>query len=190
MKRYPVLIISMFLITAVISSCSSSLKVTSDYDKAVNFSQYKTFLIDTFRLNQSISQLNQVRAVNAVKAELIKKGMSESSSPDALVHISVILKDMQSMTSNTNYYGYGGFYRPYAWGGGMGASGYTTYNVQNYKEGSLIIDIVDSKTKNLIWEGIGNKDLDKAPKNPEETIPQAIAMILENYPPGAADKKK
>lgn len=187
MKRYPVLIIASLVTIAMISSCAS-LKVTHDYDKAVNFSQYKTFMIDTFRLNQSISQLNQVRTVNAVKAELTKKGMTESATPDALVHISVILKDQQSITSNTNYYGYGGFYRPYGWGGGMGATGYTTYNVQNYKDGSLIIDIVDAKTKNLMWEGIGNKELDKQLKDPEKQIPEVVASILENYPPGASKK--
>jgi len=188
MKRYPVLIVALFAIVAIVSSCAS-LKVTHDYDKAVNFSQYKSFLIDTFRLNQSISQLNQVRTVNAVKADLIKKGLTESNSPDALVHISVILKDKQSITSNTNYYGYGGYYRPYMWGGGMGATGYTTYNVQDYKDGSLIIDIVDAKTKNLLWEGIGNKEIDKPLKDPETEIPAIVAQILENFPPGASKKK-
>jgi hypothetical protein len=70
----------------------------------------------------------------------------------------------------------------------MGATGYTTYNVQNYKDGSLIIDIVDAKSKNLIWEGIGNEEIDKPLKDPDTAIPAAVASILAKYPPGAQAK--
>jgi hypothetical protein len=178
-------------VAAGIVSCSSPLKVTSDYDKSANFSQYKTFAMDTFMLSRKINELNQNRIVNAIRAELKKKGLTESANPDLLVQTTAILKDQQSMTANTNYsggaYGYGGYYRPYGWGVGMSSS-YTTYNVQNYTNGSLIISLADAKTKSLVWEGIGNKDLDQAPKNPDETIPKAVAMILETYPPGATKK--
>lgn len=167
-------------------ACSPSLKVTSDYDKQASFTQYKTFSIDTFRMNQRISQLNTTRITNAVKAELVKRGLTENAaSPDLKVNVAAILKDQQSVTSNTDYYGYGGVYRPWAWGGGMGATGYTTYNVQNYKDGSLIIDIADAKTNNLVWEGIGNQEIDKPLKDPDTQIPAAVASIMKNFPPGA-----
>lgn len=182
-KTAPVLLLS-FIITCMLS-CSSSLKVTTDYDKNVNFTQYKSFGIDTFKMYENVSQLNQGRIINAVKADLIKKGFTESSSPDMLVHISVILQNKKSVSSNTDYYGYGGFYRPYMWGGGgLGATGYTTYNVQNYKDGSLIIDIVDANTKKLFWEGIGNQEIDKPLKDPDTEIPVAISSILAGFPPG------
>jgi len=172
----------------LVSACSPQLKVTSDYDKTVSFAQYKTYAIDTLRISSSVSQLNQQRIVNAVKAQMKAKGFTETENPDVLVHISAILKDKQSMSSTTNYYGYGGYYRPYAWGGGMGSTGYTTYSVDEYKEGSLIVDIVDAKTKNLVWEGIGNKEIDKPAKDPEAAINDAITKIMAAYPPGAAKK--
>ena len=40
-------------------------------------------------------------------------------------------------------------YRPYYWGGGMGGSSTTNYNVQHYKDGSLIIDVIDANSKSL-----------------------------------------
>lgn len=174
------------MIALAIASCSPSLKVTSDYDKSANFTQYKTFTVDTFRMSQRISQLNTNRILNAVKAELNKKGLTENTSnPDLKVNVAAILKDQKSVTANTDYYGYGGIYRPWAWGGGLGATGYTTYNVQNYKDGSLIIDIADAKTSNLVWEGIGNQEIDKPIKDPDTAIPAAVASIMKNFPPGA-----
>ncbi|HEX5153980.1 MAG TPA: DUF4136 domain-containing protein [Parafilimonas sp.] len=175
------------LSAALATSCGPSLKVTSDYDKSANFQQYKTFAIDTFRMNQRISQLNANRITNAIKAEMVKKGFTENTSgPDLKINVAAVLKDQKSVSSTTDYYGYGGVYRPWAWGGGLGATGYTTYNVQNYKDGSLIIDIADAKTNNLVWEGIGNEEIDKPVKDPDTQIPAAIASIMKNFPPGAA----
>ncbi|MBN9296048.1 MAG: DUF4136 domain-containing protein [Filimonas sp.] len=174
----------------VLASCGPTLKVTSDYDKNAKFSQYKTFSVNEIDPQKSsVSQLNRDRLVNAVKSELTKKGLQEStSSPDLLVNISTILKDKKSISSNTDYYGYGGYYRPYAWGGGMGVTGYTTYNVQDYKDGSLIIDVADASTKKLIWEGIGNAEIDKPVSKPDEVIPQAVTKIMASYPGGVAKK--
>jgi hypothetical protein len=179
------------IVVIAITSCGPSLKVTTDYDKNANFSQYKTFAIyHAEQLNESISQLNQTRILNAIRSEMVKKGFQETTSgPDLLVNPVAIFKDRVSVSSNTNYYGYGGTYRPYYWGGGMGVSGSTTYDVQHYKDGSLIIDIVDANTKNLVWQGIGNREIDGPIKDPDTRIPQSIATIMAEFPPGLAKKK-
>ena len=107
-----------FLLIAGLHSCEPALKVTQDYDKSVNFAPYKSFAIDTFRMTQAINQLNQNRIINAVKGEMTKKGFTESGTPDMLVHISAIVQNQKSVSSNTSYsggYGYGGYYRPYGW---------------------------------------------------------------------------
>ncbi|HTS44480.1 MAG TPA: DUF4136 domain-containing protein [Puia sp.] len=183
---------SLVLVAAIImvGSCETPLKVTSDYDKTANFQQYKTFALRQLDMqHQTISQLNQNRIINAIKSEMTKKGFQENTgSPDLELNAVVILKDEKSVTANTNYYGYGGYYRPYAWGGGM-ASGYTTYSVDTYKNGSLIIDVADAKTKSLLWEGIGNKEIDKPASDPEKAINEAVASIMSSFPPGVAKKK-
>jgi hypothetical protein len=68
------------------------------------------------------------------------------------------------------------------------STGYTTYSVDEYKDGSLIIEVVDAKTKNLLWEGIGNKEIDKPAKDLDAAVKDAVAKILAGYPPGAAKK--
>jgi len=185
-KHYSLLVIA---IAAIAYSCAPSMKVTSDYDKTTNFTQYKTFAVELDPAKSPVSQINQTRIVNAVKGELIKKGLKEdAANPDLLVNVATILKDRASVSSNTNYYGYGGAYRPYGWGGGLGVTGYTTYDVQHYKDGSLIIGISDAKKKQLLWEGIGNSEIDKPLDNPDQQVPAAIAKILATYPPGAVTK--
>jgi hypothetical protein len=70
----------------------------------------------------------------------------------------------------------------------MGATSNTTYDVQHYKDGSLIIDVVDANSKKLLWQGIGNSEIDKPLKDPETTIPAAIGKIMASFPPSAAKK--
>lgn len=165
-------------------ACSPSLKVVTDYDKKADFTNYKTFAIDTLRQSQAISQLNSGRLIDAVRSSLKAKGLTESTDPELLVHISAILKERTSVSSTS--YGYGAYYRPYMWAGG--GTNYTTYDVNHYNDGSLIIDLADAKTKHLLWEGIGNSEIDGKLKDPDTEIPKAVAEILKNYPPGSAAK--
>jgi len=168
-------------------ACSPSLKVTSDFDKRVDFTKYKTFAFyDNSKSN--ISSLNHDRIVNAVRAEMQRKGFTENTqTPDLLVNISAIVSTGTDVSSNTNYYGYGGAARPYGWGVGMSSS-YTSYDVQHYKEGSLIIDILDAAEKKLIWQGAGNSRIDESTKDADERIATAVKKIMEDFPPGANKK--
>jgi hypothetical protein len=171
--------------TGLLLSCGPSLKVTTDHDSSVNLHQYHTFSL--YKLegkNDAISELNANRINAAVKSEMVKKGFTENTtSPELLVNTIAILKDRQSVSSNTDFYGYGGAYRPYAWGGGMGGvSASTTYNVENYKDGSLIIDIVEAASKKLIWQGTGNSEIDKPLKDPDTQIPAAVTKIMASFP--------
>jgi hypothetical protein len=188
MKKY-LQISTALLIVVYLVSCGPSVKVASDYDKSVNFDQFKTFaLYNSDSIHDAISPLNQQRILNAVKSEMVKKGLQEATgSPDVLVNVTAILQNRVAVSSTTDYYGYGGMYRPYYWGGGM-SSATTNYNVQHYKDGSLIIDVIDANSKKLVWQGTGNKEIDKPAKDPDTAIPKAIASIMESFPPGKAKK--
>ena len=176
----------MLLVATIIGSCGAQLKVSSDYDKSADFTKYKTFTIyNSEGLKESVSQLNHDRIINAVKNEMTKRGFIENTaSPELLVNTTAVLKDRSSVSS-TNYYAYGSVYRPYAWGPGISHS---NYDVQHYKDGSLIIDIVEVESKKLIWQGIGNKEIDTPSKHPETEIPKAIGSIMLEFPPGKSKK--
>ena len=176
------------MVVAIIAwSCAPSFKVNSDYDNSADFTSYKKFaLYNPDNLNKAISELNRSRVFAAVKNEMTKKGFREdTASPQLLVNTTAVLKNRTSVSSN-NYYAYGSVYRPYAWGPGVS---YSNYDVQQYKDGSLIIDIVEMESKKLLWQGIGNKEIDAPLKHPDTEIPKAIGSIMAQFPPGTSAKK-
>ena len=179
------------LFLGLVYSCSPTVKVTTDYDHAANFSEYKTFAFYDLKAQEGqINQLNVDRITKAIRAELINKGFTETTNnPDLKVNAVTILKNKTQVTANSDFYGYGGMYRPYGyWGGGAMMGGSTTFNTYNYVDGSLVIDIISTKTDKLVWQGIGNAEIDNKPDNPEEFINSSVKSIMAGFPPGAAKK--
>jgi len=180
------------LFLGLIYSCSPTVNVTTDYDHAANFGEYKTFAVYDLKAQEGqVNQLNVDRVTNAIRSEMIAKGFTENNTnPDLKVNAVSILKNKQSVTANSDFYGYGGMYRPYGyWGGGaMMGGGTTTFNTYDYVDGSLVIDIVSTKTQKLVWQGIGNAQIDSKPDNPEEFVASSIKKILAGFPPGLAKK--
>lgn len=191
-KRKNLRIIPIMLVLGLFYSCSPTVKVTTDYDHATNFSNFKTFAVYDLKAQEGqINQLNADRILKSIRTEMTAKGFTETSNnPDLKVNAVTILKNKTSVSANTDFYGYGGMYRPYGyWGGGamMGGAN-TTVSTYDYVDGSLVIDIVSTKTQKLVWQGIGNAQIDSKPDNPEEFIGNSIKKILAGFPPGLAKK--
>ena len=56
----------------LIYSCSPTVNVTSDYDHAANFSEYKTFAVYDLKAQEGqVNQLNVDRVTNAIRSEMI-----------------------------------------------------------------------------------------------------------------------
>lgn len=180
-------IMLLLLLNCTILSCSSPLKVITDYDSKTDFSKYKSFSF--YQLTDKgpgLSELNQQRIINSIREELVNKGLKEvSANPDLLVNATAIVTEKKQVTS-TNYYNYGGYYRPYRWGPTY--IGPTVYNVSELREGSLVIDIIDASSNHLVWQGTGNKEIDTGLKEPETEIPAAIAKIFTEFPPKSEKK--
>ncbi len=185
MKKAIILSAAFLSSLILFTSCEPQLTITNDYDHSVKFSQFHTFRIVKLEQQiQALSQFNQTRIINAVRAQMITKGFTEADNAELLVNIVSILKNKQEIVADT--YGYGGGFRPYAWGGGNMS---TTVNVQDYKTGSLIVEVVNSATKKLIWEGVGNRDIDAPLSNPDKKITAAVQKIMASFPPGMTHSK-
>src|SRR4051812_16042388 len=113
-------------------SCSPTVNVTSDYDHAANFGEFRTFAVYDLKAQEGqVNQLNADRVTNAIRSEMTAKGFTETTgNPDLKVNAVSILKNKQSVTASSDFYGYGGMYRPYGYwgGGGMMGGATTTFN--------------------------------------------------------------
>jgi hypothetical protein len=166
-------------------SCKPYLQVTCNYDHHVNFHQFRTFAICPLEENlQSINDLNHDRILNAIKSEMAEKGFGESKTPDLLVSVLIVLIDRKTYNNEPDFYGHGSIFSPYGFGTGT-ASGTITPSLMTYKEGSLIVDEIDTKTGVLIWEGIGNSEFDKFLRHSERKIPAVVKSVMAGFPPNS-----
>jgi hypothetical protein len=172
-------IIPVFLLF-LLASCGSSISVYSDYDKNADFNQYKTYAFHKRGIDRlQISELDKKRILHAIDNELSKKGMTKSETPDLLINILTKEREQVDVTQYNSGWGYGWRYgwNPYLWGG-------RTY-VSTSTEGTLYIDLIDAKKKELIWEGEGIGYLTENRNEKEKQINEFVAKILEQFPPKA-----
>jgi hypothetical protein len=170
-KLFPVL----FLL--ILSACSS-VSVYSDFDKGVDFSQYKTYAFHRKGIDKvQISEMDKKRILQAIDLELGKKGMTKSENPDLLINIYTKEREQVDVNQYNMGWGYGWRYgwNPYLWGGQSFVSTST--------EGTLFIDLIDAKKKELIWEGEGVGYLTQNRSQKEARINEFVAKILAQYPP-------
>lgn len=158
----------------VLASCSS-VRVNSDYDKEANFSNYKTYAFLKSSVDKAeISDLDKKRILRAIDEQMNLKGFTKSENPDML--IGIFTKERERVDVYNNY-GFGWRWNPY-WGMGM------NYNsVSRTPEGTLFIDIIDAKNKEMIWQGEGTGDLTKRADKKDERVNEFVSKILAQYPP-------
>ncbi|MCK6460911.1 MAG: DUF4136 domain-containing protein [Planctomycetes bacterium] len=163
-----------FLPLALLAACSS-VSTNYDYDMSYDFSKLKTYRWADIPAKSDADPLVVQRVGSAVESGLKAKGYAQAEgAPDFLVATYVGRRTRIQVTD----WGYG--YGPRGhWYGGGGV------DVYEYEEGSLIIDIVDAKTRQLAWRGtaIGIVDPSATPEEKTERINDAVARIFEDFPP-------
>ncbi|SDM64946.1 DUF4136 domain-containing protein [Kriegella aquimaris] len=184
MRRIKILVLPV-LAMVFMASCTS-VRVLSDFDKEADFTTYKSYAFYKTGIDKAqISDLDKKRILKAIDAELSSRGFVKSEDPDIL--ISIFTKEKEQVDIYNNYWGgYGWGWNPYYWGPGWGGN-----NVSTRTEGSLYIDLIDAKNKELVWQGkgIGNlgniENMDKK----EQRIREFVSQILKEYPPNAVVAK-
>ena len=187
MKRLFRIITTLVAIT-LITACASKPTIQSDYDRSVDFSQYKTYgyFSPMGVENPNYSSLLGQMFRDAIDAQMLPRGYVKSDNPDLLINVSARLEDKTKVTTHTDpmmyggYYGYrGGMYDP--WGGyGYG----TSTHVSQYTEGTVNVDMVDIRLKRMVWEGIAIGRIDEKRKSGElrQNIMTGVTEMFEGYP--------
>jgi Domain of unknown function (DUF4136) len=179
-------------LAVVLSGCGSGLSVTNDWDPGVDFSAFSTFaVLDEATDGSGIDQLTRNRVKTSIANTLEGKGMRQvDSADDADAAVGWQFTTEQRSSFQTVSTGWGGYgYGRGGWYGGMGmgmSSSRTTE--RRYDVGSLAIAIFDVKRNEMIFSSTGSKTLSSGNLSPEESqkrIDEAVAKILEEFPPGS-----
>ena len=204
------------LFVASLSACNSYNYYTAGLNRT-NMSRYHTFAWLPMGSGKGKAPGNIVAADAKIKdaatSALESKGLSISQKqPDLLISYTTTVGRGTRTTYYTNYgwggwggYGWGGFglgwgygWRGYGWGGFSpyyyyGApfaytGGLTYADQEHYKEGTLIIDLIDRRTRKVVWRGYGVGEVHHDPQKNIDDIPKVVSGIINQLnlqPPSA-----
>jgi hypothetical protein len=145
----------------------------------VNFASYQTFSIVAG--NSSGNPVSDQRIAADVAAALSSKGWKEVPTDQAQAAVVVHTATKTKHTYQTFYDGIGwGGWGWRRWGGLGGGS--TTY-VNDYRVGSVVVDIFDGKTKEAIWHGYASDVLAGSPRENAKINEEAVTKMFASFPP-------
>jgi hypothetical protein len=185
--QWIVLIVSLSLV----AGCAS-VDVDVDFDPAFDFSALRTYDWMPVPDRTRVNELTVKNIRYAAERELQAKGLTRSSeAPDFLIAV----HGTKERKVDVEEYGYAygsGFYggprsgdrrgRPYGDARQFRHAEYRRgVDVFEYQVGTLVMDFVDAKKKELIWRGSATGATDT--RFTREDIQMAVTKILENFPP-------
>ncbi len=180
------------LILSGLSACTSYNYYTAAINKS-NLSNYHTFAWMPPGDKTVKNEVADTKIKDATTSALVAKGFRLSQRrPDLIVNYSTVV----GTGTRTNYYSpyYGGFYPGWGFGFGWGwgwryrpyyafgapfAYGPTYAEKEQYKEGTLIIDLIDSRTHKIVWRGFGVGEVHNNPQKTIEDLPKVVNGVLD-----------
>jgi hypothetical protein len=169
----------------VLAGCST-MQVHSDYDRAASFAGLKTYdWVKTAKKVTGDPRLDDPaldkRIRELIESQLATQGYTKVSSgtPDFLVGYLVALEKKLAVSTMNDYYGYRAGWG-WSYGAGTGTVTPESYTYE-YEQGSLIVDVVNPKTHELMWRGSAQAEVNR--KKGNEQLSEAIRRILERFPP-------
>ena len=173
MKKTPLLV--PVLAVLFLAGCSS-IETHVDFDRGANFSAYHTFAFKDVREFRSPIAMKRVRT--AVVRALSSRGYAESpgGTPDLWVVLHTRTHNQTQVTTWSSGWGWGWRWRGPYW---------SSARVEQIPVGTLVVDLVDTKAKELVFRGSASRvvDPDESPQAREEKVQQAVDKIFDGFPP-------
>jgi hypothetical protein len=182
-------------LTVTCLACGGGVKINTDYNQMIDYGQFETFAFMPVEDRVDQNDLIAARIRNAISANVEEGGyemVSDAARADLVVAWHLILDEKFSTTTTGGGYS-GGYYGAYGrgyWGRyGYGGGGYgmsTSYTTVNeWTEGTLVIDIIDREQDILIYRATAESKIQENvdPQERTERINDAIARMMADFPP-------
>ncbi len=169
---------------ALVLAPAAQAKINVDYSDDADFSSYKTY---AWKDGTPVdNQLIERRIRAAIDEQLAAKGWKKvEGEADCylLTHASV---EGQTRV-DVNNFGYAG----HGWGGWGGWHGYghpgafgsTSVNVREVQIGTLLVDILDGASGDLVWRAVATGTVRNNPSKSEKRINKGAAKMFRKFPP-------
>ncbi|MEG9326426.1 DUF4136 domain-containing protein [Salinimicrobium catena] len=190
-KTYSILFL---MLSVVLMSCGP--KVNTNKKTAKDLDSFSSY---AFLPNQDTIKTTAYdnRYVNEVVIDEINENMQDQdyrldrNQPDLLVYYHLMMDEEVAVNAtpvytNYSYYrpGYyvGPYYRNYAYNNYFTIPRIAGTAIEQipYKEGTIVIDLIDRRTNEIIWRGRANDVV--TPNNLEEELRQYVNAIFEKFP--------
>ncbi len=174
----------LFLLAPLLALAACAVTVTTDYDHTAPFGKYRTYALEPAAHGQTLSPSSEAALRQALKTNLALHGITETfdRKADLAIVRQVFTQEKLSVQNYTDY-GYTSSAWPYRYGSyGMWAGAPQTYtSVNQYTEGTMILDFVDAHTKKLVFRGTGQAIVG-GPNSNAANISKAVEEIVQKLP--------
>lgn len=174
MRLRPQICFAVMMVAVFACALATGQDVKSNYMPGTDFSKYHTYKWVPIEGGAHPNQIMDAEIKQAVDSQLVAKGLTKTDNDKADLYVGYqIAVDKEKQW---NGYGMGGGLR---WGG-MGSATSSTINV-----GTLVLDMYDPGTKQLVWTGNATKTMDPGSnqeKN-QKNLDKAMEKLLKNFPP-------
>lgn len=166
------------LLGLLFAGCASSPRIAAHADPAVDFANYHTFaLVSTYRAppkdpGMTPQLLRTIRDTTVQGLE--KKGLTRADEDKADMVVLVHTSTEQKV--DVTDWGFGYYGRRRHWTYWMSGP----YDVREYEQGTIIVDVFDGKTRDLIWRGTAVGEVSETPD--VERMRETVALIVDRFP--------
>jgi hypothetical protein len=165
----------MMVLTVSLIACMAAMAqdVRSNHMPGANFAKYHTYKWVDIQGDSHPNQIIDAQIKQAVDSQLALKGLTRTDSDTADLYIGY--QTALNQQKQWDAYRTGGL-----WWGGMGSATSSTIT-----SGSLVLDMYDPATKQLVWSGTATKTLSPSgdEKKIQKNLDKAMQKLLKNYPP-------
>ena len=158
-------------------ACSVALAqdVTTNSMPGTNFAKYHTYKWVKVDGASYPNQIVDTQIKASIDSQLAAKGLTKVDDDKADLYVAYQASIDQE--KQWNAYGMGGGLR---WGGGMATAQSSTIS-----NGTLVLDMYDPSTKQLVWTGRVTKTLDPGANQgkKQKNLDKAMQKLLKNFPP-------
>ena len=168
-----------------LAACATGPRVTTDADPGADFSRYRSFAFyEPLALEtRGYTTLLSARLKDEARRQMESRGyVYDEAAPDLRVNINAFVEEKTDVVSVPTT-GYATYYN-------YRARAFVTVpvwqeraQVMQYTEGTVNVDLVDARAKQLVWEGVAvGSAAGRTPAERRERAVLSIAKIFEAFP--------